>query len=268
MCCSESKYLLVFRTTVISDASQQASPWKRHRCNVYFTEQLQDVKYVICVSPAEPRWENCTSFSVFLSVCLEKAGAVFSTWKREMSNKKLRKLLQSILLLHRARCDCFTRNPTHLALRDLKQIICICSLTLVGLVWEQLKLKIKQLEFLWSSCFFFFLQQCLTAPSVTLTVSPCAALFSHYLHALMVCNLSRRPICLLAHSTDTASLVSPHLAFLPQNVIDSPLAPPPPPHCLHRWISLGMKNQSRQSSALSINWVVQSASWIHTHIHI
>lgn len=115
---------------------------------------------------------------------------------------------------------------------------------------------------------FFFLQQCLTAPSVTLTVSPCAALFSHYLHALMVCNLSRRPICLLAHSTDTASLVSPHLAFLPQNVIDSPLAPPPPPHCLHRWISLGMKNQSRQSSALSINWVVQSASWIHTHIHI
>lgn len=60
---------------------------------------------------------------------------------------------------------------------------------------------------------FFFLQQCLTAPSVTLTVSPCAALFSHYLHALMVCNLSRRPICLLAHSTDTASLVSPHPRF-------------------------------------------------------
>ena len=91
----------------------------------------------------------------FLSVCLEKAGAAFSTWKREMSNKELRKLLQSILLQHRARCDCFTRNPTHLALQDLKQIICICSLSLVGLVWEQLKLKIKQLEFLWSSYLFF-----------------------------------------------------------------------------------------------------------------
>ena len=254
MCCSKSKYLLVFRTTVISDASQQASPWKRHRCNVYFTEQLQDVKYVICVSPAEPRWENRTPFSVFLSVCLEKAGAAFSTWKREMSNKKLRKLLQSILLLHRARCDCFTRNPTHLALRDLKQIICICSLTLVGLVWEQLKLKIKQLEFLWSSCFFFFffLQQCLTVLSVTLTVSPCRALFSYYLHALMVCNLSRRPICLLAHSTDTASLVSPHPRFPASECDQSPLSPPPPPHCLHRWISLGMKNQSRQSSTLFI----------------
>lgn len=101
---------------------------------------------------------------------------------------------------------------------------------------------------------------------VPLTASlPGLLLPSHYLHALKVCNLSRRPIRLLAHSSDSVD-ASPPPTFMLQNVIDSPLSPPIPlssqVDIINRW---WMHYQTRQPSAQTQEFT--TATWMHTHIH-
>lgn len=95
------------------------------------------------------------------------------------------------------------------------------------LFFKTVKLQVNELQLLWSSRVYSLASHC----PLWLWPYP-QKRFSHYQHALMVCNMSRRPIRLLAHSSDSLDSVSP---FLLRNVIDSSSVP----HTtVYRWISL------------------------------
>lgn len=170
--------------------------------------------------------------SVILRFSLSLHPQMFSTWKRmPKSLDSYSKVFKSLIFSY---CTTLTVSeqitPICFSKKISKQIICILSLTPVCFPFflsffvsqKSWKLEIFQLEFLWSASFSVFFY-CLISLYMALAVSLSGPLFWHYLHALMVCNLSR-PICLLAYSSDSLIGVSP---FLPQNMIDSPWAPHP-----------------------------------------
>lgn len=170
--------------------------------------------------------------SVILRFSLSLHPQMFSTWKRmPKSLDSYSKVFKSLIFSY---CTTLTVSeqitPICFSKKVSKQIICILSLTPVFFLSFYLfclteKLKARNfpagVSLICQFCFVFF--YCLISLYMALAVSLSGPLFWHYLHALMVCNLSR-PICLLAYSSDSLIGVSP---FLPQNMIDSPWAPHP-----------------------------------------
>lgn len=170
--------------------------------------------------------------SVILRFSLSLHPQMFSTWKRmPKSLDSYSKVFKSLIFSY---CTTLTVSeqitPICFSKKISKQIICILSLTPVCFPFFLSFLSHRKVE---SSKFsswsfsdlpvFLFFFYCLISLYMALAVSLSGPLFWHYLHALMVCNLSR-PICLLAYSSDSLIGVSP---FLPQNMIDSPWAPHP-----------------------------------------